>query len=214
MTTERDMLNMLNAKYTHLREGAIADKWIRCEHVRSSQDWGAKAIADFVAIDKWRSSQSLIGHEVKVSRSDWLREVKDFKKGQWSKSELVKKYCNQWYLVVSDPAIVKDGELPDDWGLMCLSSKGDKLITKKKAPALDPVPMTLDFTVGLASSAARTAQRAAWYRDASTVRAIPWAHDGTAPKVFGNVCAECGYVSPCPLHQPMKWKDYRSRGLV
>lgn len=60
------------------------------------------------------SGRQLIGHEIKVSRSDWVAELgrKTGKADAWADQ------CHQWWLVVSDPAIVREGELPDGWGLM------------------------------------------------------------------------------------------------
>lgn len=59
------------------------------------------------------SGRVLVGHELKVSRADWLRELnRPGKADGWADE------CHQWWLVVSDPLIVKDGELPPGWGLM------------------------------------------------------------------------------------------------
>lgn len=60
------------------------------------------------------SGRQLIGHEIKVSRSDWIAELgrKNGKADAWADQ------CHQWWLVVSDPGIVRDGELPNGWGLM------------------------------------------------------------------------------------------------
>lgn len=60
------------------------------------------------------SGRQLIGHEIKVSRSDWVAELgrKNGKADAWADQ------CHQWWLVVSDPDIVRPGELPDNWGLM------------------------------------------------------------------------------------------------
>lgn len=59
------------------------------------------------------SGRILIGHELKISRADWLNELnKPGKADAWADA------CHQWWLVVSDPAIVRDGELPAGWGLM------------------------------------------------------------------------------------------------
>lgn len=55
----------------------------------------------------------LVGHELKVSRADWLHEL-----AQPEKAEAWASQCHAFYLVVPDPAIVRDGELPPDWGLM------------------------------------------------------------------------------------------------
>ncbi|WP_176561872.1 hypothetical protein [Mycolicibacterium palauense] len=60
------------------------------------------------------SGRQLVGHEIKVSRSDWVAELgrKTGKADAWADQ------CHQWWLVVSDPDIVRAGELPEGWGLM------------------------------------------------------------------------------------------------
>lgn len=60
------------------------------------------------------SGRILVGHELKVSRADWLNELK-----QPGKSDPWADQCHEWWLVVSDCAIVQAGELPAGWGLMC-----------------------------------------------------------------------------------------------
>lgn len=189
--TERSMLDLLLARYNSERQGTIADRWTRAEHVRSTQrvGWVSLSIADFVAIDKYSSSQAIHGHEVKVSRADWLTELRDP-----TKAERIKRYCNFWWLVVPDASIVKPEELPPDWGLMVRA--GTKLRTKVKAPALTPVPMTLDFVAGLASAVQRTACREPLRRDARTISR--W----DASRGSYRQCQACGQLAPCNLHQP------------
>lgn len=190
MSTEREMLDLLLSRYNTERQGTIADRWVRAEHVRSSQDFRELlSIADFIAIDKYASTQAIHGHEVKVSRSDWLTELRDL-----SKSERVKRYCNYWWLVVSDAAIVKPGELPDGWGLMVKS--GDGLRAKVKAPLLTPEQLTLDFIAGLTASVQRTACREPLRHDARTLSRWDKARG------YYRQCQACGEPAPCGLHQP------------
>lgn len=59
------------------------------------------------------SGRVLVGHELKISRADWVKELNSPGKADGWADE-----CHQWYLVVSNPAIVRDGELPVGWGLM------------------------------------------------------------------------------------------------
>lgn len=130
MTTEREMLDHLLARYTAIREGTFTDRWARAEHVHSGLGYtNGSRIADFVAADKHRSTVALHGHEVKVSRADWRTEMKDP-----SKAEAIMQYMTYWWLVVPDAGIVKPGELPEDWGLMVLTN--GKLRAKKAAPRL------------------------------------------------------------------------------
>jgi hypothetical protein len=53
------------------------------------------------------------GHELKVSRADWLSELDQVHKADewWS-------HCHRWWVVASDPSVVKPEELPEGWGLM------------------------------------------------------------------------------------------------
>lgn len=190
--TERDMLDLLLARYNTERAGTIADRYVRAEHVRSSQNFYGISIADFIAVDKYGASQALIGHEVKVSRGDWLTELRDL-----SKAERIKRFCTYWYLVVSDASIVRDGELPEGWGLMVKA--GERLRIKHRAPRLTPEPMTLDFVAGLTAAAQRTAYREPLHRSARTIQI--W-RDKQQDLI--SVCQSCGQSAPCSLHQ---WKD-------
>ena len=188
--TERSMLNLLLARYNDERRGTIADRWVRAEHVRSTQDYRETlSVADFIAIDKYASSQAIHGHEVKVSRADWLTELRDL-----SKSERVKRYCNFWWLVVSDASIVKSDELPEGWGLLVKAS--DRLRVKVRAPRLEPVPLSLDFVSGLAAAVQRTTFREPLHRDARTIQM--WDERNG----YRARCQGCGEPAPCSLHQP------------
>lgn len=190
MATERDMLDLLLNRYSFRRPGTFADRWVRAEHVRNRLGYEANRIADFIAADKYPgipygSTLAMHGHEVKVSRSDWLVELKDPEK-----AEAFKRYMHHWWLVVPDASIVKPGELPADWGLLVSSPKG--LRARVKAPRLTPEPMPLDLAISFASAAASTAHREPLHRDA------PIAHVGS----WEDRCGFCGELSPCPIHQP------------
>ncbi|MEX8058723.1 hypothetical protein [Microbacterium sp. 16-032] len=55
----------------------------------------------------------IIGHEVKVSRADVIQELSDP-----TKADAWARYCSQWWLVVSDPALIEGLEVPERWGIM------------------------------------------------------------------------------------------------
>ncbi len=194
--TERDMLDLLLKRYTAIRPGSIADRWVRAEHVQVSLLTGQrKRVADFVAADKYPvdavgSGLAFHGHEVKVSRSDWLSELADP-----SKADAMKLYMHHWWLVVPDAGIVKPGELPHDWGLLVRS--GDKLRAKVSAPRLTPEPMPTDLAMSLMSAAARTAYRDPLRRDAP----VAYRSGDTTWKPY---CGFCYEPSPCSIHQPRK----------
>lgn len=176
---ERDLLNLLHARYGVIRPGTDARRYAVAEHVSNTgPGWmsglGRERIVDFVAQDTYfetlgadgrphpwvhndanrpRPRQVLHGFEVKVSRSDWLAELRDP-----SKAEAWKRYCDRWWLVA--PRNVVDavrGDLPDDWGLMCPSGNG--LRVARQAPLLDPEPMPTATRAQLMRSVAKTAVR-------------------------------------------------------
>lgn len=83
-----------------------------------------------------------MGFEVKVSRPDWLKELKDP-----SKADAICRYCDRWYLVAASAAIVKAGELPDTWGLII--PHGDGLKVAIEAKQLAPKPFDRGFVAAI-----------------------------------------------------------------
>lgn len=171
MTTERDMLDALARRYDHL--AGNAQRWIRAEHVRNGTGFmgyddrtgrcvGPLRTVDFVAVDTWESKGHQIhGHEVKVSRSDWLRELAEPEKAAaWMR------YCHRWWLVVPDPAIVRRAELPEGWGVIALQRTTLRAIIP--APTRTPDPLPPPIWISLLRSAQTTAERATARRHAAT----------------------------------------------
>ena len=164
--SERDMLDALHERYRTVSQNGL-QRYICAEHVRSAcgfAGWtyepdghGARTLRtpDFIAQDLWEAQGlHLHGHEAKVSRSDWLTELADP-----TKAEAIKRYCDRWWLVVPDAAIVRD-DLPDDWGLMAFDRAG-RLRVKRSAPTLTPEPHPATFRASLLRAAAKTAARRA-----------------------------------------------------
>lgn len=136
------LTDMVISKYGALNGAANLGKYIPLTQVASSTG-GAATIADVMILGAWHSSGNLLeGFEVKVSRADWLNELKNPTKCLPSKQ-----YCHKWWLVIADAAMVKEGELPEDWGMMAVENGTLKII--KKAPMLEPVPLAMDFLASL-----------------------------------------------------------------
>lgn len=72
----------------------------------------------------------------------WIKELK-----QPAKADSIARYCDFWYLVVSDEKIVQPGELPATWGLMM--PVGGKLKVKTEATKLEAEPISRKFIAGL-----------------------------------------------------------------
>lgn len=104
--------------------------------------------ADGLAISLWPSRGITIdAFEVKVSRGDWLKELRDP-----SKAEAIAQYCDRFWLVVNDPKIVKAGELPKTWGLLVVDDDGIR--REIEAPQLSPVGLDRAFVAAIARRAA------------------------------------------------------------
>lgn len=115
--------------------------------------------ADAIAMDLWPSrGLELHGFEIKVSRSDWLRELKEP-----AKAEEIARFCDRWW-VVAPRGVVLSTELPPTWGL--LVPRGGKLRVEAQAPKLEAQPVTRLFLASLLRSAQKSAASDAEIRSA------------------------------------------------
>lgn len=158
--TERDVLDALRVRYGQRYGNGY--RWAYAEHVKSETGFALNArlrIADAIAVDCWSSKgMEIHGHEVKVSRSDWLTELRDPEK-----AEAFRPYVNRWWLVVPDVQIVK-GDLPNGWGLMLagtddLGKPYSRIV--HRAPLLEPLAMPRPMLAGLLRATAKTAEKRA-----------------------------------------------------
>jgi len=145
--TERRMLDRLNTRYGSFNGNGF--RYARAEHVKVSAGFDARRICDYMAMDLWpggygrATGPKLHGHEVKVSRSDWLTELRDP-----DKAEAFRRYCDFWWLAVSDRAIVKPGELPEGWGLMVASGNSMRVATPAaRNTTVEPLPRHVQATL-------------------------------------------------------------------
>jgi hypothetical protein len=151
--TERVMLDALHQRYG--RRYGNGRRYVVAEHVRAGAGFGRRT-ADFIAADCWEVTGrfDLIGHEVKVSRSDWLRELKEPEKA----AEFIP-FVNRWWLVVPDARLLRDGELPEGWGLLALAGKTLRAV--KAAPRREAEPMPPTRLVALMRAVQATAAKRA-----------------------------------------------------
>jgi hypothetical protein len=120
-----------------LRKRYAAPEWAFMEEVAPKTGGGTR-YADGVAVNLWTSrGHAVHGFEIKVTRSDWLRELKDP-----SKAEPVFRYCDHWF-IVAPRGVVHEHELPPTWGLLEVRAAG--LVVSKAAPKLEPQPVSRAF---------------------------------------------------------------------
>jgi hypothetical protein len=135
-----------------LRVKYAAPEWALLEEVRHRATGGERS-ADAIACNLWESNAyKIIGFEIKSSRADWLRELKDP-----SKADVIAAFCDEWF-IVTPPGLVKPEELPQAWGLMEL--KGNGLHTVSKAPKLeDRRTLTRGFVASMLRRAVSVGER-------------------------------------------------------
>jgi hypothetical protein len=122
--SEKDQLDLAGAGAVYLTEVTVP---------------GGNRRADAVHVGLWnsRGAGTIEVCELKVSRADWLVELK-----KPQKAEAWWPYCNMFWLVVPHEGIVRDGELPKGWGLMMPGSRGRrfKVIVKPEEREAEITP--------------------------------------------------------------------------
>ena len=136
--TDDDLLVLLSARYA-------PPAFAFFPAVRNGTGWARRQVrtADAMAMGLWPGrGLDLTGFEIKASRSDWLRELKDP-----AKADEIMTRCDFWY-VVAPSDVVLPGELPSTWGL--LVSRGPGLVAAKEAPRVaEPKPLDRLFLAAI-----------------------------------------------------------------
>lgn len=84
---------------------------------------------DAIAMNLWPSrGQTLIGLELKQSRSDFLREIRDP-----AKAEMFASILDEWWIVTTNGIVNDASEIPETWGWLEETKTGGKLRVKQKA---------------------------------------------------------------------------------
>lgn len=153
------MLDLLHRRYGTVPRN-FPPRYVLADHVRNDANFATRT-ADCIVQDTWAGGLSydqkhlhypIHGFEVKVSRSDWLAELRDPEKAQ-----AFIPYVHYWWLVVPDKDLVRLDELPTNWGLLAKRGRGLGAIV----PAIrnDKVlPMPNGMRVGLMRSIIKTPQ--------------------------------------------------------
>lgn len=130
--TEAELLDALRRRFTFSGNGG-AGRYAFLTHVRTGAAWDQQEI-DAVVFCLWSSDKhSLMGFEVKCSRTDWLREIRP----DTSKSERTRGLCDS-FTIVAPAGVVADGELPEGWGLLIASLDADFSVRLRQQ--VTPIP--------------------------------------------------------------------------
>lgn len=133
-----------SAMIAALRRRFPLPEWALFPGVRNGAGFDANRTADALAMNLWPSrGLELIGFEIKVSRGDWIKELR-----APAKAEDMFVYCDRWYLVAGSRDLVKMGELPSTWGL--LVPRGETLEMLTEAPKNQALPLDRGLVAVLA----------------------------------------------------------------
>lgn len=142
--TAADIVEALHRHWAH------AESCIALDELRVGTGYGKDADQrlDFWAMEALPSKRfRRVAYEIKVSRSDWLNELKRPRKR--NRALLV---SNEFYFVTT-PDIIKAGELPPEAGLIETADRQRgrlELYTKHAAPWRDGYPPTWQFLAAVA----------------------------------------------------------------
>lgn len=123
--------------------------WGWLTNVPNSTGHAARRSCDALAMNLWPSTGlALHGFELKVSRSDWTRELR-----QPDKATELQRFCDHWWLVAGDDSVCPEArDLPETWGLLVARSSdtaAPQLVVVRPAPKLIPEPLDRGFVAGL-----------------------------------------------------------------
>lgn len=131
-----------------LAERYPAEEYALLPQVANATGGYANRFADALALSLWPSRGiRLHGFEIKVSRSDWRRELRNP-----AKAESIASRCHYWW-IAAPAGIVPLEELPSTWGLLEL--RDGKLAATRQAALLEPEPISLPFLAGILRAAAK-----------------------------------------------------------
>lgn len=113
--TEAGVLALLRARHTQRGNGGNGE-YAFLTHVRDRAGFDARRTIDAVAVSLWPSRGLVIdGFEVKVSRSDWQREL-----AKPEKAEDTCKVVDRFWVVAPEGVVHADEDLPPMWGYLAV----------------------------------------------------------------------------------------------
>ena len=120
------------------------DQWCTFREVRDGTGFAKRTnrYADLLAMSIWPSRGIYLeGVEIKVQRSDWLRELENPKK-----ADAFHKYCRYWF-VAAPKGVVEASEVPETWGYLEVTPK--RCTVQKRPKENQPEPFDSLFVASL-----------------------------------------------------------------
>ncbi len=138
ITSESEMLLALRSHFH-------SPEYVLLPQVRNGAGFSANRTADAMAMSVWPSrGLYLYGIEIKVSRGDWVRELKNPKK-----ADDIGKFCDFWMIAAGNDEIVRAGELPSGWGLLTPGKKPNTLKAAQAPTKIEAQPLHRSFLASI-----------------------------------------------------------------
>jgi hypothetical protein len=151
-----DICNALDGRYNQRAGDRKSESWIVIREARSGASFqGNKNQCDYLAINTWQGrGLQLIGHEIKVTKADWRRELETPEK-----AEAFARYCRRWWVAMpSDLAKQVKDEVPPAWGLISVSEAG-RCTELQSAPSREPEVVPAWWWIGWLAQVDRRQKR-------------------------------------------------------
>ena len=108
--------------------------------VRDGAGFNARRSADAIIMGCWPSrGLDLTGVEIKASRGDWLKELREPEK-----AEAIAQYCDRW-VIAAPKGLIKADEVPAGWGWWEVDLERGSLNESTRPPEKEAVPISRHF---------------------------------------------------------------------
>jgi len=119
-----------------LRLRHLAPEWATFAELRKSTGFRGARYLDFYAFNTWPSKRFLkIAYEIKVSRSDFARELNNPLKRAWATE-----VADECYFAAPSGMIQAD-EVPEEWGLIEMVKNGLRIKNRAKQRHIETLPI-------------------------------------------------------------------------
>ena len=149
--TEKTVLDAIEPRYRKPGNGGSGE-YAFMRQVRNAAGFDASRTFDAVAVHLWPSRGFTVDIiEVKVSRSDWLRELRDPAKAEAAHQ------LGDRFIVAAPAGIVQTGELPPGWGLIEVTPKRVRMVAQPAAVKRKRTEFPAGFVIAMLRAAGAAA---------------------------------------------------------
>jgi len=137
-----------------IRKRHEGDGWLVFTELANASGYKASRWADAMALGTWSSTKyEAHFYETKISREDVKKELRDP-----SKSSAVGKFCHYWWLVISDPKIIADLVIPEEFGILAPVKRGSGTLlgVVRRSPKRKSTPFNEQFSIACIRNMAKS----------------------------------------------------------